>query len=243
MRTTRSFWLYVAASLAFVPVSVALAIKPPAQPRSGRRLGQQRRLPERVRPPRRPAALMLLLIGILLMAGEFRHNTATSTFLITPDRRRVVGAKLAASGVRRLRRRAGRVAPDARHRTPVALRGGRRLAARSRVTSRSCSSVRLRRPRSAGVVGVGFGALVPNQTVAVTAALVWMTTVEGTAGLASSPRSAAGSPAAPPRALSEVATANGGLLPDLGRRAFLFAAYGLAFAAAGTRFVLRRDIA
>ena len=29
------------------------------------------------------------------------------------------------------------------------------------------------------IVGVGFGALVPNQTVAVTAALVWITTVEG----------------------------------------------------------------
>lgn len=43
--------------------------------------------------------LVVLLIGILMMAGEFRHNTATSTFLISPDRRRVVGAKLIASAV------------------------------------------------------------------------------------------------------------------------------------------------
>jgi ABC-type transport system involved in multi-copper enzyme maturation permease subunit len=33
------------------------------------------------------------------MAGEFRHNTATSTFLISPNRGRVVGAKLATSAL------------------------------------------------------------------------------------------------------------------------------------------------
>ena len=36
------------------------------------------------------AELIMLIIGILAMAGEFRHNTATATFLITPDRKRVL---------------------------------------------------------------------------------------------------------------------------------------------------------
>ena len=44
-------------------------------------------------------AILLLVIGILMTAGEFRHGTATSTFLISPDRRRVIGAKLVAAAL------------------------------------------------------------------------------------------------------------------------------------------------
>ena len=87
LRTTRSFWLYMAAALAFVPVTVALAV-------TGAGAGQQDgSVPlassDGVRNVFGSAAggsVMLLLIGIYMMAGEFRHNTATSTFLITPDR-------------------------------------------------------------------------------------------------------------------------------------------------------------
>ena len=39
------------------------------------------------------------MLGILVMAGEFRHNTATSTFLVSPDRSQVVRAKLIAASI------------------------------------------------------------------------------------------------------------------------------------------------
>ena len=44
-------------------------------------------------------ALTVLIIGILIMAGEFRHGTVTSTFLVSPKRGRVVGAKIVASAL------------------------------------------------------------------------------------------------------------------------------------------------
>ena len=95
LRTTRVFWAYVAAALAFVPVSIALSMSAsngtvPLSSSEGLR---------GVMAAASSGVLLVLLVGIAMMAGEFRHNTATPTFLITPDRRRIVAAKLAAGSI------------------------------------------------------------------------------------------------------------------------------------------------
>ena len=238
LRTTRSFWLYIVTAIAFVPVTVALAV-------TG--AGQDGSMPlassDGVRNVIGSAAgggVVLLLIGIYVMAGEFRHNTATSTFLITPDRRQVVGAKLAASAF------VGFVVGLAASVVTLAVALPWLSAKEVELTAHTGDIVVvllgvLLATTLSPIVGVGFGALVPNQTVAVTAALLWITTVEGLA-VSFRPEIGRWLPGGASSALTETATVNGGLLPIWGG-ALLFAAYGLAFAAAGSRLVLRRDVA
>src|SRR5215213_7638055 len=95
LRTTRVFWIYMASTLAFVPLSVALAI-------SGGPKDLSLATSDNIRNVIAAASaggLVMLLLGISMTAGEFRHNTATTTFLITPDRRRVLAAKFAAGAL------------------------------------------------------------------------------------------------------------------------------------------------
>ena len=216
LRTTRVFWVYVGGR-AGVRAGQRRARRSrraaPAPLDSSR--GRQRR---RRSPPPRPAALlMLLVIGILMMAGEFRHDTATSTFLITPDRRRVVGAKLAAASLVGFVVGLAASAPHAGDRTALALgegrRSGRALGRHRRGARSACCS----RPRSSPIVGVGFGALVTNQTVAITIALVWTTIVEGLL-VSFEPEVGRWLPGGAAAALTGIATPNGGLLPIWARR-------------------------
>jgi ABC-2 type transport system permease protein len=43
--------------------------------------------------------IFVLLLGVMLMAGEFRHGTITQTLLITPNRWQVLAAKLVAGAI------------------------------------------------------------------------------------------------------------------------------------------------
>ena len=91
------------------------------------------------------------------------------------------------------------------------------------------------------MVGVGLGSLIRNQTAAVVIALVWVMVVEGLL-VQFVPGVGRWLPGGAVAALTGVTTENGGLL-SMWAGALLFAGYGLAFASAGTRLVLRRDIA
>ncbi|OLE35960.1 MAG: hypothetical protein AUG48_09145 [Actinobacteria bacterium 13_1_20CM_3_68_9] len=45
------------------------------------------------------AGLFMLILGVVGAAGEYRHGTITSTFLVAPDRRRALLAKALAHGI------------------------------------------------------------------------------------------------------------------------------------------------
>ena len=119
LRSVRSFWGYLAAVVAFAGIGTAGTV---GSARASDRAAETF-IPD-LAGLATLSALIALVLGIVVVTGEFRHGTITPTFLATPHRERVLGAKLvfallgAAALVRararRDRRRRGPVAPDPR---------------------------------------------------------------------------------------------------------------------------------
>lgn len=235
LRSTRVFWLYVGVALAFVPVSVALAISGgPATASLETSAGLRN-----VMSSASAGGLLVLLVGISMTAGEFRHNTATTTFLIEPHRRRVVAAKLAVgTGVG-----IGVAVLASLVTFAVALPW---LGAKGVDVDLFSADVvmpllgALIGGGLAGVVGVGLGALFSNQTVVVTLVIIWTALVESLL-VGFLPEVGRWLPGGAVNALAGTATQEGGLLPFWGAAALL-AGYGLALAAAGTRRIGSKEI-
>lgn len=238
LRTTRMIYGTAAASLVMVPVTVALTISTAGRNRGSPGLDTSEGI-RQVLSAASSGTIIVLIIGILMMAGEFRHNTATSAFLISPDRKKVVGAKLVAATIVG----AGLAVASSVITLAVALPW---LAAKNVDVNLFSGEVGLvilgafAATSLYALVGVGVGSLISNQTAAVVASLVWVMLVESLV-VSFLPEVGRWLPGGTVAALTGVTTLGGGLLPMWGG-ALLFTAYGLTFAAAGTRFVAARDI-
>jgi ABC-type transport system involved in multi-copper enzyme maturation permease subunit len=183
----------------------------------------------------------VLLLGIVGMAGEFRHQTVTGTFLVTPDRGRVVAAKLVAYPL------AGIALTLTILAFTAAVAAGW-LAAKGITPSLvgavgvALGQVLLGAVLAAGLcglVGVGIAALVRNQVAALVGVAVWVLVVEGLLmSLLNAPSLGKWLPSAAAAAL----TSPGGAHLSRWGGALLLAGYALALAAAGTHLVVRRDI-
>jgi hypothetical protein len=179
-----------------------------------------------------------LLLGILGMAGEFRHQTVTQTFLVTPDRGRVVAAKLVAYPLAGIALALGILAFTAALATAWLVAKGitpSLLDARlGRVLLGAVLAAGL-----CGLVGVGVAALVRNQVAALIGVAVWVLLVEGLLmSLLNAPSLGKWLPSAAAAALTNPGGA--GLSRVAG--SLLLAGYALALALVGTRLVVRRDI-
>lgn len=181
-------------------------------------------------------AIVMLVVGILMAAGEYRHDTAAGTFLTTPRRDRVVSAKLTvAAGVGAA---VGVVTAAACIAAAAVIY--RSESATLTITDRD---VWLIVPATAAytalfaVLGVAIGALVRNQVAAVAGALAWLAIVEHTlVNLA--PSIGRWLPVGAGQAI--VRTPLDGLLPPLAGVAVL-AGYAVVVAAVGIRAERRRD--
>ena len=184
------------------------------------------------------AALLLLVLGIIATTGEHRHGTITSSLLASPDRRRLIGAKLIAYLVTGALLGAAAVlatiavgvpwlsARDA----PLDLLGaGDYLGLFAKGIAAAALS---------GAIGVGIGGIVRNQVAAVVGTLIYLLVLEPVIGVLSTDVSAftiggttgtlSGEP--PDDALGPVAAG------------LVLAAWALALALVGAELEERRDV-
>jgi len=181
-------------------------------------------------------AILMLVVGILIAVGEYRHGTASDTFLTTPRRDLVLVAKLIVGGAIGLA--AGVLSAVLCVGLAVVL-----YATRNASFPIGDGDVWLTLAGTLtystlfAIVGVGFGWLLRNQVLAVAGALAWLAIIEHTlVNLA--PTLGRWLPAAAGQAI--VRTPLDGLLSPVAGAAVL-AAYGAAFAAAGVRISASRD--
>jgi ABC-2 type transport system permease protein len=237
LATLRMFWWTMAATLAFVPAGIAFAIL--GAGRNGTATLDSAEGFRNAIGAGSSGGVLMIIIGIVVITGEFRFNTITSTFLITPERRRVVGAKLAASALVGIGVGIATSLLTAAIALPWLSSRGVDLGAHAGdlavvLLGGTAATV------IGGVVGIGIGALIINQTAAITITLVWIFVVE-TMVTAFASGIGRWFPGGAASALSGIAPTGGALLP-MWAAALVLTGYGLAFATVGSRLLVRRDI-
>jgi ABC-2 type transport system permease protein len=184
------------------------------------------------------AAALLLVLGIVATTGEHRHGTITSSLLASPDRRRLVGAKVIAYlltgallGIAAVLATFAVAVPwlSARDAPLDLLDAGDYLGLFVEGVAVSALS---------GAVGVGIGAIVRNQVAAVVGTLVYLFVLEPVIGVVSADVAAytiGGSQSALTAAPVEDA-----LDPLAG--GLVLAAWALGLSLAGAELEERRDV-
>ena len=182
-----------------------------------------------------------IILGIIGMTQEYRHRTATPTFLTTPRRGQVVIAKLVAYALVAVPFAAVVCGVTAL----VAV-----LYSRGRGAQLSLSGDNLEVLLGAGaamvlfaVIGVGLGSLLRNQVGAIVGALVYLFVIENLIGGIPAISSAyKWLPGGASTAMTAAGFEQGPDLLTAGQGGALLLAYGVVFAVLGTLFAVRRDV-
>jgi ABC-2 type transport system permease protein len=125
--------------------------------------------------------MLAAVLGVTMSSGEFRHATATATYLLTPRRDRVLAAKATAAAL------AGVVFGFVGWLIPMAVGLGFVAShgyhvAISDATMARYAAGHLLAGALLGAVGVGLGSLVRSQLAGVIGVFVWMIVVESIIG-------------------------------------------------------------
>ena len=185
------------------------------------------------------AAVLFLILGIIGMTQEYRHRTATPTFLTTPRRGRVVVAKLVAYALAAVPLVLVVVGVNV---LVVLVHAG----ARGDAPSLDAESLEILGRAGLvlvvhAVIGVGVGALLRNQVGAIVGSLVYLFVVEGLFQQISALQGAyKWMPGGAADAM--LPTAQPIELLDPWQGGLLLLGYGLLAAVLGTFLTVRRDV-
>jgi ABC-2 type transport system permease protein len=183
----------------------------------------------------------VLILGIIAVTGEFRHQTVTPTFLATPHRGRVVIAKLVCYAIVGVGYGIATILLTLALALPW-------LSAKDIDVSLGANGIPgvLVGVGAAvavyALLGVGLGALLRNQIAAVVGALVYLFVIEQILSAVPVVRDAyPWLPGGANSALTGTFIPNVNLLEPY-QGGLLLVAYGLVFAILGTRLAVRRDV-
>ena len=185
------------------------------------------------------AAVFSLLLGILSVTAEFRHGTATTTFMAVPRRGRVIAAKVVAMPIVGLGFAICGVALTVALAWPLLAWKDVTVSGEDQVPQILLGA--LVAVTLYTVLGVGFGALVRNQVAAITVALAWMLLAESLL-VTFVPEVGRWLPGGAVAAMTLGQPMRGGELLGQWAGAVLFAGYGIVLAVVGVRTTVRRDV-
>lgn len=188
--------------------------------------------------PRQITTLLAVLLGVMSICGEVRHGTLVQTLLACPRRSKVITAKIVAAALTSVLlwivcTAAGTATALAwlhAHHAPAPAGAIAGPLAGLLVSGAACAAL-----------GVGFGALVRNQAVAVAVALSWFLVLEGLL-INLAPGVARWLPGGAAAAFADASLGTRGTLLSVPAGGALLLGYATVLAWAGAVGLARRDV-